>query len=138
MNNPATTLALLKLDAVVGVRCFFDERNRRLESVALPARCVIRTVDKLVRAGIGNRLDGWAARDLNVGAIIAFSRACNRSWICCDWRSRASTQLLYVSVLRSWGPGKFDAELLLDGKAFRPGWQVGRHTDSAGRSVWPA
>jgi hypothetical protein len=65
--------------------------------------------------GIGKRLDGWAARDLNVGAIVALSP---------DLSSVAN--LLGVdertvrAVLNSWGPGKFDAELILDGQAFRP------------------
>ena len=65
--------------------------------------------------GIGQRLDGWANRDLNVGAIVALSP---------DLSSVA--KLLQVDedtvrkVLNSWGPGKFDAELFMDGKAFRP------------------
>ena len=73
------------------------------------------TVDDSLAPGIGQRLDGWANRDLDVGAIIALAP---------DLGSFAS--LLGVdedtvrTVLRSWGPGKFDAELILDGKAFRP------------------
>ena len=65
--------------------------------------------------GIGQRLDGWANRDLNVGAVI--SLAPNLTPV---------TNLLGVDeatvkkVLASWGPGKFDAELFLDGKAFQP------------------
>jgi hypothetical protein len=73
------------------------------------------TVDDQLSAGIGNRLDGWANRDLNVGAIIGLSPDLS-----------AVTRLLGVddatlrSVLTSWGPGKFDAQVFLDGKAFRP------------------
>jgi hypothetical protein len=60
-------------------------------------------------------LDGWANRDLNVGAIIALSPDL----------SPFETILgvdrdTVVTVLNSWGPGKFDAELVLDGKAFNP------------------
>jgi hypothetical protein len=73
------------------------------------------TVDNALTAGIGHRLDGWPNRDLNVGAIVALAPDLT-----------PFTTLLGVndaavrSVLRSWGPGKFDAELILDGKAFRP------------------
>jgi hypothetical protein len=73
------------------------------------------TVDNQLTAGIGRRLDGWANRDLDVGAIVALSPSL-----------QPFTALLGVddatvrAVLRSWGPGKFDAELALDGKAFRP------------------
>src|SRR6185295_19239439 len=72
-------------------------------------------VNNSVAPGIGQRLDGWANRDLNIGAIVA--AAPNLSPL---------ASLLGVSgetvrtVLNSWGPGKFDAELILDGKAFRP------------------
>jgi hypothetical protein len=65
--------------------------------------------------GIGHRLDGWANRDLNVGAIIGFAP-----------NLQPIASLLHVSVatvhkvLNAWGPGKFDAELLLDGKGFQP------------------
>jgi hypothetical protein len=62
---------------------------------------------------IGRRLDGWANCDLNLGAIVALAP---------DMSPIASLlgtdQATVRSVLRSWGPGKFDAELILDGKAF--------------------
>jgi hypothetical protein len=65
--------------------------------------------------GIGHRLDGWAARDLNVGAIIALSPNLQ------PLAKLLGTDVATVrTVLNSWGPGKFDAELILDGKAFRP------------------
>src|SRR3982074_179930 len=73
------------------------------------------TVDDSFAPGIGRRLDGWANRDLNVGAIVALSP---------DLSAVASLlqtdQTTVRTVLNSWGPGKFDAELFLDGKAFRP------------------
>jgi len=120
LNNPATTLALLKLDAVVGVRGFFDERNRRLESVGITCALCHSTVDNSFAPGIGNRLDGWAARDLNVGAIIAFSPSVQPFVDLLRLAQPGIDAAAVRSVLRSWGPGKFDAELLLDGKAFRP------------------
>src|ERR1041384_2031357 len=73
------------------------------------------TVDDSFAPGIGRRLDGWANRDLNVGAIIALAP---------DLSSVASLlqtdQATVRHVLNTWGPGKFDAELLMDGKAFNP------------------
>jgi hypothetical protein len=113
LNAPATTLALLKLDAVVGVKGIFQGDS--LKSVGITCALCHTTVDNTLTQGIGHRLDGWANRDLNVGAIVALAP---------DLSPLAN--LLGVSqdtvrqVLRSWGPGKFDAELILDGKAFRP------------------
>ena len=120
LNNPATTLTLLKLDAVVGVRGFFDERNRRLESVGITCALCHSTVDNSFGPGIGTRLDGWAARDLNVGAIIALSPSVQPFVDLLKLAQPAINAAAVRSVLRSWGPGKFDAELLLDGKAMRP------------------
>jgi len=120
LNDPAKTLALLKLDAVVGVRGFFDERNRRLESVGITCALCHSTVDNSFAPGIGNRLDGWAARDLNVGAIIAFSPSVQPFVDLLRLAQPGIDAAAVRSVLRSWGPGRFDAELLLDGKAFRP------------------
>ncbi|HEX2122558.1 MAG TPA: hypothetical protein VHL59_13040, partial [Thermoanaerobaculia bacterium] len=72
-------------------------------------------VDDSFAPGIGNRRDGWANRDLNVGAIIALAPDLS------SVASLLSTDEATVrKVLNSWGPGKFDAELLMDGKAFRP------------------
>src|SRR5919197_869347 len=113
LDDPKVTLALLKLNAVVGVRGFF--RGNRLTSMGLPCAVCHSTVDNSFAPGIGRRLDGWPNRDLNVGAIV--SLAPNKKPI---------TDLLKVDeatvgkVLASWGPGKFDAELFMDGKAFRP------------------
>jgi hypothetical protein len=113
LNDPANTLALLQADAVVGVKGTFQGNN--LTSVAITCALCHSNVDDSLTAGIGRRLDGWANRDLDVGAIVALAP---------DLSPFAT--LLGVSqdtvreVLRSWGPGKFDAELILDGKAFRP------------------
>src|SRR5215472_7173573 len=65
LNDPATTLALLKLNAVVGVKGFFDS-NGKLNSVGIECALCHSTVDNSLAPGIGHRLDGWANRDLNV------------------------------------------------------------------------
>jgi len=113
LDDPANTLALLKANAVVGVRGLFE--GDRLTSLGITCAFCHSTVDDSFAAGIGKRLDGWPNRDLNVGAIVSLSPDLS-----------AFTKLLGVDeatvrkVLASWGPGKFDAELNLDGKAFRP------------------
>ena len=114
LDDPATTLALLDLDAVVGVKGNVNTAGQ-LESVGITCALCHSVVDDSFAPGIGRRLDGWANRDLNVGAIIALAPDLS-----------PFTDLLGVdddtvrTVLGSWGPGKFDASLLLDGKAFRP------------------
>ncbi|HEX9050674.1 MAG TPA: hypothetical protein VF841_09095 [Anaeromyxobacter sp.] len=114
LDDPATTIALLGLDAVVGVKGFPDGSGG-LKAVGITCALCHSTVDDSFAPGIGRRLDGWANRDLDVGTVISLAP---------DLSPFAN--LLGVSqdtvrtVLRSWGPGKFDAELLLDGKAFRP------------------
>ena len=72
LDDPGTTLALLKLDAVVGVRGFFRP-NGSLQSVGITCALCHSTVDNTLAPGIGRRLDGWANRDLNVGAIVGLS-----------------------------------------------------------------
>jgi hypothetical protein len=72
LNDPAVTLALLKLNAVVGLTGFFKP-DGTLQSVGIQCALCHSTVDNTFAAGIGHRLDGWANRDLNVGAIIALS-----------------------------------------------------------------
>jgi hypothetical protein len=114
LNDPAMTLALLKLNAVVGVTGHSNP-DGSLKSVGIQCALCHSTVDNALAPGIGHRLDGWANRDLNVGAIIA--AAPNLQPIA-DLLSTDQTTVR--KVLNSWGPGKFDAELLLDGKAFRP------------------
>jgi len=114
LNDPAVTLALLKLNSVVGVTGHFKS-DGSLKSVGIQCALCHSIVDNALAPGIGHRLDGWANRDLNVGAIIA--AAPNLQPIA-DLLS--TYQVTVRTVLNSWGPGKFDAELLLDGKAFRP------------------
>jgi hypothetical protein len=113
LDDPATTLALLQMKAVVGVTGFFNTTGT-LSSVGIQCALCHSTVDDSFAPGIGHRLDGWANRDLNVGGIIAAAP---------DLSAFASLlgvdQATVRTVLLSWGPGKFDAELALDGKAFR-------------------
>ncbi len=119
LDDPATTLALLKLNAVVGVTGFFSA-DGSLRSMGIQCALCHTTVDDSLAPGIGHRLDGWANRDLNVGAIV--SLAPNLQPVA-DLLSLGGTPVDVATVkqvLASWGPGKFDAELFLDGKAFRP------------------
>ena len=114
LDDPAVTLTLLQLNAVVGVKGTFNN-NKNLVYVGITCASCHSTVDNAFTSGIGHRLDGWANRDLNVGAIISMAP-----------NLKPLTDALGVDiatvkkVLASWGPGKFDAELNLDGKAFRP------------------
>jgi hypothetical protein len=114
LDDPGTTLALLKLNSVLGVVGQFNQ-DGSLKSIGLSCAVCHSTVDDAFMPGIGHRLDGWANRDLNTGAIVSLAPDLS-----------AYTKLLGVDeatvkkVLASWGPGKFDAELNLDGKAFRP------------------
>ncbi|HEX5765552.1 MAG TPA: hypothetical protein VFY27_08285 [Woeseiaceae bacterium] len=120
LADPATTLALLQLDAVVGVRGFFDDTGQSLQSVGITCALCHSSVDDSLAPGIGHRLDGWAARDLDVGAIIALSPNVQPFIDLLGLVDPTTDAATVRAVLRSWGPGKFDAELLMDGKAFRP------------------
>jgi hypothetical protein len=112
LDDPWVTLQLIKINAVLGVVGKFDG-DGNLKTIGLTCASCHSTV--LDPSGIGKRMDGVPNRDLNVGAIISMSP---------DLTPIA--KLLDVDVptvkkvLSSWGPGKFDAELNLDGKAFRP------------------
>src|SRR5262245_25533098 len=114
LDDPATTVALLKLDAVVGVKGRVDGSGR-LTSLGITCALCHSTVDDSFAPGIGKRLDGWANRDLDVGAIVSLSP-----------NLKPVGDVLGVDeatvrkVLAGWGPGKFDAELFMDGKGFRP------------------
>ncbi len=114
LNDPAVTLALLKLNAVVGVTGV-PNPDGSLKSIGIQCALCHSTVDNSFAPGIGHRLDGWPNRDLNVGAIVNLSPDLS-----------AVANLLGVGepvvrqVLQSWGPGKFDAGLFMDGKAFGP------------------
>ncbi len=120
LDDPATTAALLKLNVVVGVKGRFDEKGA-LTSMGITCALCHSTVDDSFAPGIGRRLDGWANRDLNVGVIVSLAP-----------NLQPVANLLKVDVptakkvLTSWGPGRYDALLDKDGKAFRPdGKQAG-------------
>jgi hypothetical protein len=114
LDDPATTLALLKLNAVIGVTGFFQP-NGTLRSIGIQCALCHSSVDNSLAPGIGHRLDGWANQDLDVGAIV--NLAPDLGVVATLLGVPEST---VRTVLRAWGPGKFDAELLLDGKGFRP------------------
>jgi Cytochrome c len=119
LDDPAVTLALLRLNAVVGITGFFDGQGS-LRSVGIQCALCHSTVDDTLAPGIGHRLDAWANRDLNVGAIVSLAPELQPV---ADLLSLAGTPVTVdqvKAVLATWGPGKFDAELFLDGKAFRP------------------
>ena len=118
LNDPATTIALLKLNAVVGVTSNFGQEGT-LQSIGITCASCHSTVDNSFAPGIGRRLDAWPNRDLNVGGIISLTD-----------NALPIANLLHVdeptlrSVLGQWGPGKFSALLFIDGKAFRPDGKV--------------
>ncbi len=118
LDDPATTLALLKLNAVVGVKGNFD-MSGKMTSMGITCAICHSTVDNSFAQGIGRRLDGWPNRDLNVGAIISLTD-----------NATPIANLLHVdeatlrSVLGMWGPGRFSAILFMDGKAVRPDGKV--------------
>lgn len=99
LSDPATTVALLRLDAVVGVEGTFDE-DGTLTHVGITCALCHSTVDNSVRPGVGRRLDGWPNRDLDVGAIVALSPVL-------DSATKA--------VFDLWGAGMYDARFNIDG-----------------------
>jgi mono/diheme cytochrome c family protein len=103
LNSPATTVALLKLNAVVGVRGTVETVNGKdtLTRVGITCALCHSTVNNSATLGIGQRLDGWPNLDLNVGAIIALSPALTGA---------------QKAVYNSWGPGKYDARFNFDGQ----------------------
>ena len=102
LTDPATTVALLKLNAVVGLKGTVQSVNGVDTLTRVGTTCALchSTVDNSFAPGIGRRLDGWANRDLNPGAIIALSSAVP-----------ASAKAVY----NSWGKGKYDPRFNLDG-----------------------
>jgi len=99
LTAPATTVALLSMNAVVGLKGRVE--NGKLMSVGITCALCHSTVDNSVAPGIGKRLDAWPNRDLNPGLILSLSPAM------ADPAKQA--------VLKSWGPGKYDAYWNHDG-----------------------
>jgi mono/diheme cytochrome c family protein len=104
LNSPATTVTLLKLNAVVGLKGQVQTVNGRDTLVRVGITCALchSTVDNSFAKGIGRRLDGWPNGDLNPGAIVALSPAVAEN---------------VKAVLRTWGPGKYDPRINFDGQS---------------------
>ncbi|HEX5032585.1 MAG TPA: c-type cytochrome [Candidatus Eisenbacteria bacterium] len=101
LKSPATTVALLKMNAVVGIQATVDSDNH-ITRLGITCALCHSTVDNSVMPGIGRRMDGWPNRDLNVGAIVALSPV-----LPADMKA----------VYGSWGPGKYDPRYNFDGKS---------------------
>jgi mono/diheme cytochrome c family protein len=101
LKSPATTVALLKMNAIVGIQATVDGGNH-ITKIGVTCALCHSTVDNSVMPGIGRRQDGWPNRDLNVGAIIALSPALSAD---------------QKAVYNSWGPGKYDPRYNIDGKS---------------------
>lgn len=99
LNDPATTIALLSLDAVVGLKGTVE--NGELTRLGITCALCHSTVDNSFAPGIGARKDGWPNLDLNVGAIVALSPA---------------IQEPLKSIMNSWGPGMYDPRINIDGQ----------------------
>ena len=118
LDDPNTTVALIKLNAVLGIKGNFDGAGN-LQSMGITCAVCHSTVDNSFSPGIGKRLDGWPNRDLNVGAIISLTD-----------NAAPIANMLHVTeptlrtVLGAWGPGKFAAVLFMDGKALKPDGSV--------------
>ena len=148
LDDPAVTVTLLKLNAVIGLTGFFNSSGT-LQSIgiqcalchstvdnSLPALCANVIVPNPGTGCVGRRLDGWANRDLNVGAIVALAPDLSAFVNLLNVTQPGITQDDVRAVLNSWGPGKFDAELILDGKAFNTqqvtdGTTTGTHVPGA-------
>lgn len=104
LGSPATTVALLKLNAVVGLKGTVDTVDGKDKLSRLGITCALchSTVDDSFSPGIGHRMDGWPNHDLDIGAIIALSPALSPA---------------QKAVYGTWGPGKYDPRYNLDGKS---------------------
>jgi mono/diheme cytochrome c family protein len=104
LDDPATTVTLLKLGAVVGLKGTVQTVNGKDSLTQLGITCALchSTVDNSFAPGIGHRLDGWPNHDLNVGAIVALSPA---------------VPAALKAILNTWGPGKYDPRTNFDGKS---------------------
>lgn len=120
LDDPAVTRQLVKANAVLGVVGTFSGDS--LTRVGFTCALCHSTVDDSVAPGVGERIDGLANRDLDVGAIIAAAPDLQPvvDLLRLAPQNAGITADQVRGVLRSWGPGKFDAELFLDGKAFNP------------------
>jgi mono/diheme cytochrome c family protein len=104
LNSPATTVTLLKLNAVVGVQGTVQTIGGKDTLTSMGVTCALchSTVDNSFKPGIGKRLDAWPNRDLDPGAIIALSPALTPA---------------QKAVYSSWGKGMYDPRFNIDGKS---------------------
>jgi cytochrome c5 len=111
LTDPATTVALLELDAVVGVRATVEDGN--VVQIGITCALCHSSVDNSVMNGIGRRLDGYPNRDLDPGRIISLTPGLP-----------ALASMLGVdaatarAALESWGPGRYDARFNQDRESF--------------------
>jgi cytochrome c553 len=103
LKSPDTTVALLKLNAVVGLQGTVESIDGKDTLTRIGVTCALchSTVDNSFAPGIGKRLDGWPNRDLDPGAIIALSPALPAP---------------IKAVYNSWGKGKYDPRFNQDAK----------------------
>lgn len=101
LSSPATTVALLKANAIVGIKAMVDENNQ-VTRVGITCALCHSTVDNSTKENIGRRIDGAPNRQLNVGALLAMSP------VVTDEQKQ---------VFNSWGPGKYDPYYNQDGKS---------------------
>jgi hypothetical protein len=119
LDSPATTLALLKLNAVVGVKGFFG-KGGSLSSIGITCAICHSTVDDSFAPGIGKRLDGWPNQDLDTGLIVSLAPNLAPTAEQVLGASDPATINTLKKVLLSWGPGFYDAEVNIDAIGFRP------------------
>ncbi|MHC1744909.1 MAG: hypothetical protein AB9873_18040 [Syntrophobacteraceae bacterium] len=114
LDDPSVTVQLLRSNAVLGVKGTFGAGGV-LTSVGITCALCHSTVDDSLAPGVGRRLDGWANRDLNVGAVISLAPNLGTFQALLGVDRNA-----VLGVLATWGPGKFDALMILDGKTVTP------------------
>jgi hypothetical protein len=119
LDDPATTLGLLRARALVGLSGRFDAAGG-LRWVGVQCALCHSTVDDETAPAMGGRLDGWPNRDLDVGALLAMAPNLS-SFARLLQRSESELRAL----LSSWGPGRYDTALVRDGKAHRPDGRAG-------------
>ncbi|MFL5365418.1 MAG: hypothetical protein ACJ781_08075, partial [Myxococcales bacterium] len=131
LKDPKTTIALIGLNAVLGVKGTPNAAGTALTSLGITCALCHSTVDNAgaaVKPGIGHRLDGWPNRDLNVGVIV--SLAPNLQPVATLLGTDVPTLKTVIAGSPNvpgsgWGPGKFDAEIFMDGKTAAPGGPPG-------------
>jgi len=103
LTDPQTTLALISLNAVVGVKGEVSkgaDGKLHLDRVGITCALCHSTVDNSFAKGIGNRLDAYPNRDLNPGLIISLSPALTPA---------------QKATYASWGTGMYDPRFNHDG-----------------------